>query len=82
MLGSHGITFKRITPITLQESTMVNINTIVASTNVTKKTNKKGKKIENPNIPRALQPCALCDIVGHPTNIFPKLDELKPLLSI
>ena len=28
-----------------------------------------------------LQPCALCDIVGHPTNICLELDELKPLLS-
>ena len=32
-------------------------------------------------MPRELQPCELYDIVGHPTNIYPELNKLKPLLS-
>jgi len=43
---------------------------------------KKGKKVEasNASSSRVIPPYALCEVVGHPTNVCPKLDDLKALL--
>ena len=47
----------------------------------TKKIKRRGKKMENPTTQRESPVCAICDVIEHPTHIFQKLDELKPLLS-
>ena len=44
----------------------------------TKKTNKRGKKVESPTTQWEIP---ICDVVGHPTHICLELDELKSLLS-
>ena len=41
----------------------------------------RGKRVETPAIQWESPSCAICDVVGHPTHIFPELDELKPLLN-
>ena len=47
----------------------------------TKKTERRGKKVETPTTQRESPNCAICNVVGHPTHIYPELDELKLLLS-
>ena len=37
--------------------------------------------METPAIQRESLVCAICDVIGHPTHIYPELDELKPLLG-
>lgn len=43
-----------------------------------KRDKKIEKKVEALNTPSFRVP--LCEIVGHPTNMFPELDEIKALL--
>ena len=41
----------------------------------------RGKGMETPATQWESLGCAICDVVDHPTHIFPDLDDLKLLLS-
>lgn len=47
-----------------------------------KKGKQKGKIGETSNSFRDLQPYAICEDFGHPTNLCPELVELKPLCML
>lgn len=55
-------------------------NSYIDTTRGQQEGKKKKKKGETSNSSRELQPCALCEVVGHPTNIYYELYELKYIM--
>ena len=53
----------------------------IAKPMITAKKTERGKMVETPAIQQESPGCAICDVVSHPTHIFPEMDELKPLLG-
>ena len=63
------------------ETTPTKEISIVKPVITAKKTERRGKNMETLAIQKESPVCAICNVIGHPTHIFPELDKLKPLLG-